>query len=74
MLKLIAAIAEDEDDVWNTAARCVLARPAPADPDPERGGFCEQCNDPLSAEERDCYSGDLVFCSPECREEHWANL
>ncbi len=29
MLKLIEAIAEDEDDVWNTAARCALARPAP---------------------------------------------
>ncbi len=30
MLKLIEAIAEDENDVWNTAARCALAGPAPA--------------------------------------------
>jgi hypothetical protein len=28
MMKLIEAIAQDENDVWNTAARCALAGPA----------------------------------------------
>jgi hypothetical protein len=47
---------------------------ASADPEPERRGFCEQCNEPLSSESRDCYSGDLVFCSRECRDKYWAKL
>ncbi len=63
MLKLIEAIAADENDVWNTAARCALAGPAPAISDRELLDYLEELmKPPTSIELREESDGTMFWC------------